>query len=120
MCTFFLVVAFRDARFLSGLYGRFSYIVKFVRTPLHELPLDLDVCCERKYVSSLRTACSAVLGRETARPLLHVGRCRRRLLVVGWLGSLSTRNGHNLGPEPMAPRDRWTQLFQPRGPYIFS
>ena len=27
MCTFFLVVAFRDARFLSGLYGRFSYIV---------------------------------------------------------------------------------------------
>jgi hypothetical protein len=28
MCTFFLVFAFRDARFLSGLYGRFSYIVK--------------------------------------------------------------------------------------------
>ena len=28
MCTFFLVVAFRDARFLSGLYGRFSYIVE--------------------------------------------------------------------------------------------
>jgi hypothetical protein len=27
MCTFFLVFAFRDARFLSGLYGRFSYIV---------------------------------------------------------------------------------------------
>jgi hypothetical protein len=27
MCTFFLVVAFHDARFLSGLYGRFSYIV---------------------------------------------------------------------------------------------
>ena len=27
MCTFFLVVAFRDARFLSGLYGRFSYIL---------------------------------------------------------------------------------------------
>ena len=31
MCTFFLVFAFRDARFLSGLYGRFSYIV-IVRT----------------------------------------------------------------------------------------
>ena len=30
MCTFFLVFAFRDARFLSGLYGRFSYIVRFV------------------------------------------------------------------------------------------
>ena len=29
MCTFFLVVAFRDARFLSGLYGRFSYIVLY-------------------------------------------------------------------------------------------
>ena len=28
MCTFFLVVAFHDARFLSGLYGRFSYIVQ--------------------------------------------------------------------------------------------
>ena len=28
MCTFFLVVAFHDARFLSGLYHRFSYIVK--------------------------------------------------------------------------------------------
>ena len=27
MCTFSLVVAFRDARFLSGLYHRFSYIV---------------------------------------------------------------------------------------------
>ena len=27
MCTFFLVVAFHDARFLSGLYHRFSYIV---------------------------------------------------------------------------------------------
>ena len=31
MCTLFLVVAFRDARFLSGLYGRFSYIVVFLR-----------------------------------------------------------------------------------------
>ena len=30
MCTFFLVVAFRDARFLSGLYGRFSYIVHYL------------------------------------------------------------------------------------------
>ena len=30
MCTFFLVVAFRDARFLSGLYGRFSYIVQLM------------------------------------------------------------------------------------------
>ena len=29
MCTFFLVVAFRDARFLSGLTHRFSYIVQF-------------------------------------------------------------------------------------------
>ena len=27
MCTFFLVVAFHDARFLSGLYHRFFYIV---------------------------------------------------------------------------------------------
>ena len=36
MCTFFLVVAFRDARFLSGLYGRFSYIV-----------LDVFLCFRR-------------------------------------------------------------------------
>ena len=30
MCTFFLVVAFHDARFLSGLYHRFSYIVQLM------------------------------------------------------------------------------------------
>jgi hypothetical protein len=35
MCTFFLVVAFRDARFLSGLYGRFSYIVIARKPSLH-------------------------------------------------------------------------------------
>ena len=37
MCTFFLVVAFRDARFLSGLYGRFSYIVTDTITAAREM-----------------------------------------------------------------------------------
>ena len=40
MCTFFLVVAFRDARFLSGLYGRFSYIVMPMTNCMGETPLS--------------------------------------------------------------------------------
>ena len=42
MCTFFLVVAFRDARFLSGLSHRFSYIVKTRRV---HVPTGSDVFC---------------------------------------------------------------------------
>ena len=37
----FLVVAFRDARFLSGLYGRFSYIVSRAFAPL-TIPTTTD------------------------------------------------------------------------------
>ena len=51
----FLVFAFRDARFLSGLYGRFSYIV----APLY-VPSYMYFLTEAKHPT--RVLCSRIGG----------------------------------------------------------
>ena len=70
MCTFFLVVAFHDARFLSGLYHRFSYIVeKLCATPCRVVPfadaastpgLHLDCYSSRDYLTSKNSGLTAI------------------------------------------------------------
>ena len=74
MCTFFLVVAFRDARFLSGLYGRFSYIMfaRFAAILRDFVRLRSSIGpprgCRLSYIPRYDGTCSGIYRAGTSHP----------------------------------------------------